>query len=304
MNPILAELNKDYSKRIIKRVLMIAACIVLFPIVSNVLSFNSLIQSTGIFILCIIVLDNVTRIISRTFIYIYQKSNNKDIDFEDLFILGIRNVSDFIKYILIFLMGLYLYGIGVSTFFTTVSIAFVAIVIAFKEFILNILAGMYLLFSKNLEVKQYVEIDGVRGKIIDVSYQTIEMKTDSGDTIFLPNSTGFTQKVINCAKDNLKAITIEISLLRDEMPLIKKIDKQLRKKLSQDYPEMLNKDNPITLKYKDILSKKVTFEFVIKTSKYSFEIEDKIQQVAFSIIGDLLIKYHSNDKNKKINSEE
>lgn len=304
MNYFPNELRKDFSKRILKRVFIIAACIILFPIISALLIFNPILQSTGIFILCILILENLTRIGSRTFIYIYLKSNNLPLDSEDLYILGIRNVSNVLKFIIIILTGFYLYGIDITKFFTTLSIVAAAIVWGFKEFIFNFSAGMYLLFSKKLEINQYIEIDDYKGKVRDITFQTIEIKTDSGDLVHIPNHLTVIREITNCSKDNLKKIEIEISLLRDEMPLIKKIEKQLTKKLKQDYDDLINSENPIELQYKEILSKKVTFTFVINISRYTFNLENKIQQIAYSIIGELLIKYHSNEKNNKINSEE
>ena len=304
----MSELNKnlslDYTKRIIKRVLVIAGCIILIPIVSLFLSFNSYFQATGVLILSILIIENITRIVSRSFIYLYLKSNNLALDSEDLYIVGIRNVSNVIKFVIIVLVGFFLYGIDITKFFTTMSIVAAAIVWGFKEFIFNFSAGMYLLFSKKLEVNHYVEIDNHKGKVRDITFQTIELKTDSGDLVHVPNHLTVIKEMTNCSRDSLKKIEIEISLLRDEMPLIKKIEKQLIKKLKQDYDELINSENPIELQYKEILSKKVTFIFVINMTRYTFNLENKIQQIAYSIIGDLLIKYHGNEKNKKISLEE
>ena len=297
------ELGIDYFKRIIKRVIFIAICIVLLPIVSLILSFNETIKALGLFILFLIIIENGVRIFARTFIYIYSKANDLPLDSEDLFILGVRNISDVIKVIIAFFVGLYLFGVNIAEFFTTISIVAVAIVWGLKEFILNFLAGMHLLFSRFVEIKEYVEIKGIRGRITDITSQNIEMKTDNGDMVYIPNSTIMSEEVISSSKENLKKIRIEISLLRDEMPLIKKIEKQLYKKLMEEHEDLLIKENPIILQYQEILSKKVSFLFIVQISRYSFEAENTIRQIALSIIGDLLIKYHNNEKSHKIGNQ-
>lgn len=297
-------LNLDYILRVIKRILIIILGVVCYRIV-EVLELGFFTDATLKLIIISIILQNFLRIISRTFVYIYLRSKGLSYDLEDLFVVGMKHIFNGVKVVIIFLLALYLYGVDIPVFFTSLTLVGVAMAILFKEFISNMLNGMYLFFSDKFNLKQYVEINGVRGVITDISFQAIEMKNDSNDYVYIPNSTIQSKEIINYSKESLKEIRIEIALLRDEMPLIKRIEKEVKSQLSKKYGEILSKktDEPVTLEYEEILSKKVSFRFIIKTSKYSFKIEREIKQFTLHVIGELLIKYHKSEKSKQIEME-
>ena len=296
------KINTDYILRVIRRLLIIILAVICLGIVDLVKTEYIFLDAVLKLVIIAIIIQNISRIVTRTIIYLYVRSKNQAFDFEDLFTVGLRHIFTGIKFVLLFLIALYLFGIQLNAFFTSISLIGVAIAILFKEFISNMLNGMYLFFTEKFDIKQYVEINGVKGIITDISFQAIEMKNDSNDYVYIPNSTIQTSEIINYSKESLKQIVISISLLRDEMPLIERIEKEIKKKLSKQYEEILSKKdpNPIRLEYDEILSKKVSFKFIIITSKYSFQLEKEIKQFAYHVIGNLLIKYHKNEKIKAL----
>ncbi|MFP4402252.1 MAG: mechanosensitive ion channel family protein [Candidatus Nanoarchaeia archaeon] len=297
--------NKDYILRLIKRGLIIILAITLFQIV-DLIGIYFYIDAVLKLTLLYVIIQNAIRIISRTSIFLYMRAKNLPLDSQDLFIVGLSHIFMILKYIFLFTAGLYLFGIEIETFFTSISIVGVAIAILFKEFISNMLSGMYLFFSEHINLKHYVEINGIRGNVKDISFQAIELITDSGNHVYIPNSTIQTKEIINFSKESLKQINIEVVLLRDEMPLIKRIEKEVQKKLNKEYEQLLSKkaEEPIQLEYREISSKDVTFAFIITTSKFSFDIEYDIKQFTYKVIGDLLIKYHETEKSRAIEKEE
>ncbi|MFT4244583.1 MAG: mechanosensitive ion channel family protein [Candidatus Woesearchaeota archaeon] len=299
------KINSNYFHRILKRVVIIIIFFLAYQVVDN-LELEFYTSSFLKIVIISVIVQNIFRIVSRTLIYLYLRTKNLPFDLEDLFIVGIRHILNVIKVIVIFFITLHILQIEFLTFFTSMALVGVALAILFKDFISNLLNGMYLFFSEKFNLKQYVEINGVRGYVTDISFQTIELKNDSGDYVYIPNSIIQTREIINFSREGLKQIEIEISLLRDEMPLIKSIEKEVKKKLQKEYEELLSKkdENPITLEYIDISSKEVSFKFKIKTSKYSFNIEKKIRQFTYHVIGELLIRYHKNDKSKRMETEE
>lgn len=298
-------INSDYALRVFRRLLIICLAIISLAIIDLVKTEYILLNAILKLIVFSVIIQNISKIVLRTITYLYLRSKNLPLGFEDLFIVGLRHIFTGIKVVLLFLLALYLLGIQLSAFFTSISLIGVAIAILFKEFISNMLNGMYLFFSEKFDIKQYVEINGVKGIITDISFQAIEMKNDSNDYVYIPNSTIQTSEIINYSKESLKQIIVKISLLRDEMPLIERIEKEVRKKIYKNYEEIVSKkeSNPIKLEYEEILSKKVSFKFIIVTSKYSFQLEREIKQFVYHVIGDLLIKYHKNEKSKAFEAD-
>lgn len=295
------QINFDYVLRIVIRILIIILATICLRIVDLVQTqyviFNGIVK----LIIISIIVQNISRIATRTIIFLYIRSKKQPLDFEDLFTVGLKHIFTGIKTLLLFLIALYLFGIDLNSFFTSISLIGVAIAILFKDFISNMLNGMYLFFSEKFDIKQYVEINGVKGIITDISFQAIEMKNDSNDFVYIPNSSIQTSEIINYSKESLKQIIIEVSLLKDEIQLIEKIEKTIRKKVVENYSEILSKKDPLPIKleFKEILPKQLSITFRIVTTRYSFQLEKELKQFTYKKISEILIKHHSNKNSYK-----
>ncbi len=74
-------------------------------------------------------------------------------------------------------------------------VLFVLIMLAFKDFLPNLLAGLYILMTKRLKVGDTLEVSGVKGKVVAFSLVETRVQIKGGDVIFLPNSLLTKQKV-------------------------------------------------------------------------------------------------------------
>jgi len=67
-------------------------------------------------------------------------------------------------------------------------IIIILIVLAFKDFMPNLTAGFYINKTKNIKKGDNIEIDTVKGKILDIDLIETKIKTKEGDIVLVPNS--------------------------------------------------------------------------------------------------------------------
>jgi len=72
----------------------------------------------------------------------------------------------------------------------------VFIILAFKDFIPNLMSGLFIHQKRGLKDGDKIKVDGIEGKIEHISIIETRIKTKNGDIIFIPNSMLTKQKVI------------------------------------------------------------------------------------------------------------
>ena len=68
----------------------------------------------------------------------------------------------------------------------------VALGVIFKEYIGNIISGIFIIFSKSIHIGDYIEILSGKGKVVRIGYFATNLLSDEGKTVIVPNS-----KIIN-----------------------------------------------------------------------------------------------------------
>lgn len=61
------------------------------------------------------------------------------------------------------------------------------ILLAFKDFVPNFIAGIMLHWKKKIQKGETVELDSLEGKVTDMDMLEVRIKTDDGDVIVFPN---------------------------------------------------------------------------------------------------------------------
>ena len=62
------------------------------------------------------------------------------------------------------------------------------IVLAFKDFIPNVMAGFFIHQRRDIKEGDNIRVKNIEGKIIDINLVETKIKTKGGDIIYLPNS--------------------------------------------------------------------------------------------------------------------
>ncbi len=99
---------------------------------------------------------------------------------EDLAIVGIYIVYGFIQ-----LRGI---GVDVSSLVTTSAILTAVIAFAMQDTLGNVLSGLAIQLDNSVQVGDWVQLDHVSGRVIDIRWRSTLIETRSWETVVVPNS--------------------------------------------------------------------------------------------------------------------
>lgn len=130
----------------------------------------------------------------------------------DNFTIGVAHLARVLYSLLLIVLALALFNISLKEAFTTLSLIAAAVVLITKDYISNLITGMYITFTRLVNVGDQVAIDGHKGKIVDITLSTIHLLNDDDDLLFIPNSKVFASEIINYTRRELKKTTIDFEV--------------------------------------------------------------------------------------------
>lgn len=128
------------------------------------------------------------------------------------FVLGINRLTVVINSTLFVIALMFVFGINPVEFLTGMTIVAMAIAVTFRDYITNMLSGLFIMFSDQLSVGDFVEVDGNRGIIKDITFSSLVMKNEDGDVLTVPNNMVFTHPLINLSAHNPGAFVVKFHL--------------------------------------------------------------------------------------------
>ncbi|SDC58576.1 Small-conductance mechanosensitive channel [Algoriphagus faecimaris] len=143
------------------------------------------------------------------------------------FVIGIDRISTILNFLAL-LIGLMLaFGIKPLEFLTSITIVAAAIALLTKEYITNIVNGLIIMFSEQLEIGDKINIGKNTGFIRDITLINLVMKSETGEVILIPNAIVLSTDIINYSKNNTHQVVfdseipysndLQLSKLEDEL---------------------------------------------------------------------------------------
>jgi small conductance mechanosensitive channel len=80
-------------------------------------------------------------------------------------------------------------------------IVIVSLILGIKDFIPNIFAGLSIYKDNVIEIGEYIETQGVEGKVTQITLSKTKLETKKGDIVFIPNSVIIKKGVIKKKTD-------------------------------------------------------------------------------------------------------
>lgn len=130
----------------------------------------------------------------------------------------------------------------------------VALGVIFKDYIGNIISGVFIIFLKSIHVGDYIEILSGKGKVIRIGYFCTNLLSEDGKTIIIPNSKIINEIVFRKGSLDICPINLLLSIKS------KSEDKKLHQKRLRNLKNML--ENYIFIHINDIMetpAPKMTF---------------------------------------------
>lgn len=134
------------------------------------------------------------------------------------FVIGIDRLSSLLN-IIVFLITLMLaFGVRPLEFLTSITIVAAAIALLTKDYITNIVNGLIIMFSDQLEIGDKILIGKNVGFIRDITLINMVLKTETGEIVIVPNTLVLTSEVVNYSKNNSHQMIFD-----SEIPFYSKI---------------------------------------------------------------------------------
>lgn len=251
-----------------------------FSILSNIVSALIFLLSANLFI-------SLGRIITLSF-YLQKTDDSK---VQPNFVIGIDRISSILNVFGIIISFMLAFGIKPLEFLTSITIVAAAIAILTKDFISNIINGLIIMFSDQLEIGDKIHIGKSTGFIRDITLSNITLKNDTGEIIIIPNSMVLTSEVINYSKNNAHQMIFDSELPYSTELQLSGLEEKLNEVL-KSFSEYVflegSQLNVLERKADNIL---VRYQFPIKSGEKATEIQVR------KVINQVLIDW-SHEKRK------
>lgn len=191
------------------------------------------------------------------------------------FVLGINQLTVVLNVVFFILALIVCFGINPIEFLTSMTIVAMAVAVIFREYITNMLSGLFIMFSDQLSVGDRIKIGNEEGKVKDINLSNIVLKNDDDDMVMVPNNFFYTQPVTN-----LSVNRSEFFYVKFELPLsITNHFNELKKDLQNfllSIPE-LEKPEESKLLVEEIGREYVKFKIELNAITSSHRIHRKIE---------------------------
>jgi len=189
------------------------------------------------------------------------------------FVIGIDRLATLLNMIVILVTFMLLFGVEPLKFLTSITIVAAAIALLTKDYITNIVNGLIIMFSDQLEIGDKILIGKNVGFIRDITLINMVLKSETGEIIIVPNTLALTSEVVNYSKNNSHQMIFD-----SEVPFYSKIQLQeLETQLNNvldEFSELVYVEgaqlNVIERKPESII---VRYQFPIKSGEKATEVK-------------------------------
>jgi small-conductance mechanosensitive channel len=135
----------------------------------------------------------------------------------DNFTAGMAHLTKIVYALSIVVLLLSLFDVSVKEAITSLSLIAAAIVLMTKDYISNLINGMYITFTKLVNIGDNVKIAEHKGKILDITLTNVHLLNDDDDIIYIPNNIVFTSEIINFTRRELKKSYVDFEVQTQDL---------------------------------------------------------------------------------------
>jgi small-conductance mechanosensitive channel len=222
-------------------------------------------------------ITNITINILRIFIVSgHRKRRNISPQEHDNFTVGVNAVVNATTMLAVVVFIFFVFNIEFRSFLSSIALFAVALTIIFQDFIKNFLFGFAIMFSDDYEIGEYIQIGTMpKGVIRNVTFSTVQLKTEAGDVLYIPNTVVRAHEVTNFSKLKPKRINTEFRLLRDQVTSIEVFETALFRHLDKEFPSTLDLEK-CKIFVKESTKDEIIFSLEAPTKKASLKLREQV----------------------------
>jgi len=126
-----------------------------------------------------------------------------------------RKFVSYLGYTLMTVLVLQQFGVKLGAMLGAAGIGGVAIGFASRTSLSNIISGIFLIGEKPFEIDDFIEVDGISGKIDTIGLLSLTLRTHDNRAVRIPNETLVKTKVINFSRYPIRRYNMNIGVSYD-----------------------------------------------------------------------------------------
>ncbi|RAI89978.1 mechanosensitive ion channel family protein [Algoriphagus yeomjeoni] len=187
------------------------------------------------------------------------------------FVIGIDRLSTLLNIMIILITMMLAFGVRPLEFLTSITIVAAAIALLTKDYITNIVNGLIMMFSDQLEIGDKILIGKSMGFIRDITLINMELKTETGEIIIIPNTLALTSEVVNYSKNNSHQVILDSEIPFYSAILLNELESALSHSLREFSDHVFIDGAQLTIIERKPESIIVRFQFPIKSGEKIIE---------------------------------
>jgi len=213
---------------------------------------------------------------------------------KDNFTTGLSQMARIVYGLLFGVLVLSMFSISMKEAITTLSLVAAALVLITKDYISNLINGMYMTFARIVNIGDMVKIADTKGKIIDITLSNVHLLNEDDDIVYIPNNNVFTSQIINYTRRELKKSSIDFELDIAQIDQLEKIEKEIIFALN-DLHELIQPGSMI-LKVNSIKHEYCSFKFqYILNDTLNKEHDNKVKRQVIAFV----MRYSLQTRNRR-----
>ncbi|WP_140938392.1 mechanosensitive ion channel family protein [Sphingobacterium lumbrici] len=128
------------------------------------------------------------------------------------FVLGINRLTAILNAVFAIIAIMIALGINPVEFVTSLTIVAMAIAVLFRDYITNLISGLFIMFSEQLSVGDRIKMGDHKGRIVDITFANIIMQNEEDDIVMIPNNLVFTNPTVNLSAHRSNLFTVKFEL--------------------------------------------------------------------------------------------
>lgn len=193
--------------------------------------------------------------------------------------LSVFKLFQYVLWIIVFLLTLEGLGFEITLLLAGSAALLVGIGLGLQEVFKDFVSGIILLFDGTIRVSDVIEIDGIVGRVQEISLRSSELETREGIVLIIPNSRFIVGNVINWTH-NRKLTRFKIELGVAYGSDVEKV-RDVLIQCASEHPDVVKNPEPFVF-FSDFGESQLTFTLLFH-SRSVFKIEFVRSDIRFAI---------------------
>jgi small-conductance mechanosensitive channel len=185
--------------------------------------------------------------------------------------IGIDRISWILNVNILLIAIMLAFNIKPLEFLTSITIVAAAIALLTKDYITNIVNGLIIMFSEQLEIGDKITVGKNTGFIRDITLVNLVLKGESGEIILVPNNLIFSSDVVNYSKNDSHQVIIDSEIPFHSNIKLQELEVFLSKELAPFSERVFVDGAQLNVLERKPESLVVRFQFPIKSGEKEIE---------------------------------